>query len=1185
MPIHVSLHHVTHYRYDKEIALGPHTVRLRPAPHSRSKVLAYSLRITPAEHFLNWQQDPQSNYLARLVFPEKTKDFRVEVDLVVEMTVFNPFDFFLEADAEHVPIRYDASLDHELEPFRKRLPRSPRLSSYVEEIAGEIHKKNLLARLKQEEESKKMAASGKSADAEPEKVGYRTIDFLVDLNARLNRDISYCIRMEPGVQTPEETLEKASGSCRDSAWLMCQILRSLGMASRFVSGYLIQLKADQKSLDGPSGPEQDFTDLHAWCEVFLPGAGWVGLDPTSGLFASEGHIPLAATPDPSSAAPISGALEPCETEFSFDMSVERVRETPRVTLPYTDEQWTAIDSLGEAIDRELRAHDVRLTMGGEPTFVSIDDMDGDEWNTAAMGPTKRLLAGQLVKRLRERFAPGGFLHYGQGKWYPGEPLPRWALGCWWRKDGEPIWRDDQWIANEEKNYHHGEEEAQKFAILLAHVLGVDTGHLIPAYEDVYYYLWREKRLPANVDPLKNNLADPLERARVARIFHNGLGTCIGYALPLQGSFEEGKVSWRTGRWFLRDEHMFLVPGDSPMGYRLPLDSLPWVKEEEFPFFVPEDPMRDARPLPPRPKTQQMALQQIAQSIPFTQTSFSLESDTKGTANTLTEWSKKISASLAATHPSQTTSEPAANQTADREPEEGESAPWIVRRAMCFEPRDGRLHLFLPPLQTVEEFLELAHAIEEVAKALEIPVVIEGEAPPFDPRLQNFKITPDPGVIEVNLQPAASWKDLAANTNTLYEEARQCRLGTEKFLLDGRHAGTGGGNHIVLGGETPSDSPFLRRPDVLRSILGFWHNHPSLSYLFSGLFIGPTSQHPRVDEARDDALYELEIAFSQIPDHGQVPPWMVDRVFRHLLVDLTGNTHRAEFCIDKMFSPDSSTGRLGLVELRSFEMPPHERMSLAQQLLIRAAVARFWKEPSHLPLVRWGTELHDRFMLPHFVWQDFCEVIDDLQHHGYALKPEWFAPHAEFRFPLIGSFAQHGIEVELRTALEPWHVLGEEATGGGTARYVDSSLERMQVKVTGWTDQRYAVTCNGRRLPLQPSGIAGEYVAGVRYRAWQPPSCLQPMIGVHAPLTFDLIDTWTQRSMGGCVYHVTHQGGLSHERFPVNAAEAESRRMARYFSFGHTPGRMESAAEQRNPVFPFTLDLRTECERNKIAHPH
>jgi uncharacterized protein (DUF2126 family) len=1092
--IHVALNHVTHYRYDRRVALSPQIVRLRPAPHCRTRILSYSLRIEPAKHFINWQQDPQSNYMARLVFPEQTREFRVEVDLVAEMAVLNPFDFFLAPYAEEVPFGYEAEEAIELAPYLVKVPLSPRLRAYLEGIP---------------------------------RARCRTMDFLVELNQRLAQHVRYLIRMEPGVQTPEQTLELGSGSCRDSGWLLVQLLRHLGLAARFVSGYLIQLTPDVKALDGPSGPSADFTDLHAWCEVYLPGAGWIGLDPTSGLLAGEGHIPLACTPEPSAAAPVSGAVDESEVEFSHTMQVQRVWEAPRVTRPYTDEQWRRIEQLGHDIDARLAAADVRLTMGGEPTFVSIDDPDGDEWNTTALGPRKRLLAAQLYHRLRDHYAPEGLVHFGQGKWYPGEQLPRWSLNCFWRRDGQPLWRERGLLAEEGRDYGADEALAQRFLSGVAERLGLDPGHIFGAYEDVFYYLWRERRLPENVDPFDSHLADPQERARLVRVFSQGLDRTVGHVLPV--TRDPSGRCWQTGRWFLRDERCYLIPGDSALGYRLPLDSQPWARRSDYPYVHPIDPMQSLPPLAPYVDIRrQFAGGEGRLPVPT-----------------------------------------------DRRPASQESAGWIKRTAMCAEPRDGTLYLFMPPVGRVEDYLELVGAIEATASALDHPVMLEGYEPPADPRLNSFRVTPDPGVIEVNIHPSHNWGELAERTTFLYEAARQTRLGTEKFMLDGRHTGTGGGNHFVLGGATPVDSPFLRRPDLLASLLAYWHNHPSLSYLFSGLFIGPTSQAPRVDEARNDSLYELEIAFQQMPQPpAAAPAWLTDRLLRNLLIDVTGNTHRAEFCIDKLYSPDGGSGRLGLLELRAFEMPPHARMSLAQQLLMRSLVARFWDQPYRpARLARWGTELHDRYMLPYFIEQDFRDVVTEQAQAGYGLEPEWFAPHLAFRFPKYGDFAVGGVDMELRGALEPWHVMGEEGAVGGAVRYVDSSVERLQVKVSGLAPDRYALSCNGRLVPLRPTGRVGEFVAGVRYRAWQPASALHPRIGVHSPLTFDLVDTWMERSLGGCQYHVAHPGGRNYGTVPVNSFEAESRRLARFFRMGHTPGRIRIPDESPSIDFPFTLDLR------------
>ncbi len=1144
MSIRVALHHKTTYHYDRRVHLGPQVIRLRPAVHSRTSIESYSLAVEPEGHFLNWQQDPFGNYLARCVFSDPVEFLSIEVDLIANLASINPFDFFLEPDAEEYPFSYPVEVLDDLKPYFALGP-----------VGAEFHK--LLG----------------SIDRTPR----RTIDFLVDINQRLQRDIDYLVRMEPGVQAPEQTLVLRSGSCRDTAWLLAQTLRHLGFATRFVSGYLIQLVADQKPLEGPEGPPADFTDLHAWTEVYLPGAGWVGLDPTSGLLTGEGHIPLACTPHPVSAAPLTGALGQCEVTFDFEMSVTRIHEDPRVTKPYTDDQWQEIEALGHQVDRHLADNDVRLTMGGEPTFVSIDDMDGDEWQTAAVGPNKERLAGDLMLRLRDRFGPSGLLHYGQGKWYPGESLPRWAMHCYWRKDGEPVWKNQELFAKKNVDYGHTFEHAQQFSKAVAERLGVNPEHAILGFEDAIYYTWRERRLPANVDARDSKLEDAEERERMCRVFEQGITSPVGIVLPLQYRWWDASPCWQSGRWVVRSDELFLLPGDSPMGYRLPLQALLYESDPGYPVnFFEADPLVALAELPSyerirnrtvaygaatpgwRPQTTPRHVRHVHQ---FAKAGGNGGGDPTGGGGGNGSWHPEAGAGTIEDGPL------FAVDTQYDDPAD------VVRTALCVEPRDNRLHVFLPPVDRLEVFLDLVSAIEDTCELLDMPVVMEGYLPPHDPRLQHIKVTPDPGVIEVNVHPAHDWNELVDITNGIYEDARQSRLGTEKFDLDGSHTGTGGGNHVVLGGPTPADSPWLRRPDLLKSFVGYWHNHPSLSYLFSGKFVGPTSQAPRVDEARSDSIYELNIAFEQVQAGRTVPPWLVDRIFRHILVDGTGNTHRSEFCIDKLFSPDSTSGRLGLVEFRAFEMPPHARMSLTQQLLLRALVARFWGEPYSDELVSWNTTIHDRWMLPHFIWQDFCDVIEETQAAGFPLASGWFDAHFEFRYPRIGTFTQRGVNVELRRAMEPWYTLGEEPGGGYTARYVDSSVERMQVKVQGMTDPRYVLSCNGRSVPLHPTGSEGEFVAGVRYRAWQPPSCLHPTIGVDGPLVFDLYDKWLGRSIGGCQYHVGHPGGLNPTTFPVNALEAESRRATRFFGFGHTPGGGTIALETPSREFPLTLDLR------------
>ncbi len=751
MGIKVALHHRTHYAYERPVSLGPQVIQLRPAPHCRTPVLSYSLDVTPADALLRWQFDSLGNHQARVNFAGKTPDFSIDVHLVADLEPINPFAFFLDPGYESFPFLYSDELAADLQPYRAAGAPGPLLQAFLDSLP-------------QERQS--------------------TVGFLVALNKRVCDEISYTTRMEHGVQSPEDTLGQRSGSCRDSAWLLAELCRQLGLAARFVSGYLIQLAEDEPLAEGATGPKIDSADLHAWTEVFLPGGGWIGMDPTSGLLTAEGHIPLAGAPTPLQAAPVGGTVESAEVQFSYTMRVRRVDEALRLSEPYSDADWAEVRAFAHRLDRDLAAQDVRLTMGGEPTYVGIDEPESLQWNFEALGPLKRTRGLALIRSLRERTAPGGLLHLGQGKWYPGEALPRWAFHCLSRNDGVPVWENVDLFAQEGQAYGFGEADALRFLEALTHRLGVSAANILPAY---------------------NPGDDPAAPSQPA-----------GYILPLRRRQPGGHFAWSSQLWFARPERLVLSYGDSPVGYRIPVDAMPFVAPDALVYAYEE---RTEGAI----KTRQVTLP-----------------------------------AQPARRPDLFTTEPTPDPLPPV-PDTAESATELIRPSLCVEAREGRLHVFLPYVPVIADYLDLIAAVEDTCAYLGQPVWIEGYTPPADPRIRAFSLTPDPGVLEVNLPPTSDWDDLESLNALLAEEAQRHRLIAAKFAYDGSHLATGGGSHITVGGPSVADSPVLRRPDLLRSMISFWQNHPSLSYLFAGMYVGPTSQYPRVDEARVDALYELEVS--------------------------------------------------------------------------------------------------------------------------------------------------------------------------------------------------------------------------------------------------------------------------------------------------------------------------------------
>ncbi|HEY0189802.1 MAG TPA: transglutaminase family protein [Kofleriaceae bacterium] len=1072
----VVIQHRSRYVYPRPALLGPQVIRLRPTDHTRARIERYQLAIEP-EHRLHWQRDPHGNHVARVTF--KAGQAIPALDIVVEMAVdirpINPFDFFIDERTSRVPFLYPEQLDAELAPYLE-----------TGDPAYRLGKKGvgLLASL---------PASGS------------TLDILIGLNAAVQQHVSYVIRDEPGVWTPEDTLIQGRGSCRDAAVLLVAMMRARGIAARFVSGYLVQLADEGMIPDEPKGVGRDVVDLHAWAEAYVPGAGWIGFDGTSGLLCGEGHIPLAATASPSHAAPLDGTADTTAAAVEFSTSIARLGHEARPTAPYPEAVWNELTAAGDRADAALTAAGLDVWIGGEPTFTARAKQALPEWQGGAVGADKWARGRQLARELRDRLAPGGVILQRQGKHYPGESLPRWALDIVARRD-RAIWPARP-VAQRGTI-----DDARAFGEALCAALGVEPA-LHPAFEDPWELLRSEASLPVDVDPRTAGLDDGDERRRLAAILNRGAGAVVGWVVPLAAA--DG--GWRTQRWQLRRGELFLVPGDSPVGLRLPLGSITGAAP---PLWAEALDLPDPR----RPDDQHTQEKQAARVTP---------------------------APAAAPRPA--------------EPLSG------IRTALAIEPRDGELWVFLPPCASFDEFCALVAAVDQARAATGSDAHLEGYGPPPSPDRLRFAVTPDPGVLEVNLPPVASCREAVALHQTVFDAALASGLTAERYLLDGRAAGSGGGNHITIGGASPERSPWLRDPGLLASLITFAQHHPALSYLFTGLFVGPTSQAPRIDEARHDALYELELALPRL--HESPPAWQVDGLLRHLLVDVAGSTHRAEISIDKLFDPLTPYGRQGLVELRAFEMPPHPRMLAAQAILVRGVLAALVAAPYKHKLARWGSELHDRFLLPYFLWRDFEDVLAHLAAHGVALPVEAYRPFVELRCPLAGTIEVGAARVEVRNAIEPWHVLGEEATAAGTARYVDSSVERLELRAIGLDTERYAVAVNQVLVPLRPGAGRDVRVAGVRFRAWCPPHALHPHLGIHHPLHIDVIDSWAQRGVAGAAYHVWHPEGRAFDAPPLTRVEADARRTRRFTLDGPSPFPLRLRKAAPHPEQPYTLDLR------------
>ncbi len=1091
MSTRIAITHRIEQSFDQPIRLSTHWLRLRPAPGTRARITAYSLELQAEPHFINWLRDPFENHLARLDLPEPIARLGMTVEVHAELEPVNPFDFLVEPDAARHPFSYPAQLRKELSPYLDSSGATPRMRAWFETL---------------------------------DRAPTSTVERLDALNQRLHEAYSIAEAGRPGPVDVEALLARKSGSCWELASLLTLSLRQLGLAARFTCGYHVSLADTPEAADRVS--------LHAWSEAFIPGAGWLGLDPSAGLFIDETYVPLACAPDPTRVLPVVGSHETCQETRVESLHVRRLTPvTP--DWPYSETQWADIHALGRGVEHDLKEHGCSLRTGVGLSLVATEQGDA-EWSTVPQGLSKRLVAERLLARLQQRLAPGGAPQLGQGEWYAGEGLPRWRLACFFRVDGQSIWRNPERVGWGGARSALVLSDVRDFAEALARALGTPPSRVTAAHEDPLHELSRGSLPPP--EAVTAELDDPRRRRDLAERLSLPCGDPVGYVLPLAWDHAAGRFV--SGEWIFRRGRLHLGPGDSPLGYRLPLDSL--IEDE------------------------QAALEALAERCPFEE------------RGALGDFHAAARARLHATQI------PAAHSEA-RPP----------RTAVCVEAREGQLYAFLPPLSHAEHYLDLVAAVEVAAEATGHRVILEGYDPPEDHRLGRFVLEPDAGVLRVDLPEIKGWEAQLDALHIVYEEALGVGLRAERVYPDGSTAPSGGGGRLSLGGERPDGSPFLRRPDLLRGLIAYFQRHPSLSYFFAGRMIGPSGAAPRPDEGRDEALYELSIALSRLPRGESCAIWCADRVLRHLLADPAGQIKRAEIRMDRLYAPERASRRLGRILIHSFELGPHARIAALQTLLVHGLIGRFARVSDSGELERWGPALHDRFMLPEILWEDLRSVVQDLNAVGYPFQLEWFDPVMTLRFPVLGSVPIGGITLMLQAALEPWPLLAEEVSGNGVARFIDAANERVQTKLSGLAPGRYVLACNGKTVPLQSTGRHGEYVAGVRFKVANPPATLHPTIPPVEALVFDLIDTWTGRAIGGCTYLPPRPPVRGPVGSPVAPAmspragdEFEPPRLAQlplpslaalphtggFLHSGSGVGPMQVPPPHTDPHYPFLLDL-------------